>query len=65
MLAFLGKTAPGSFPKWNMFQLFTVLQGGKYSVINRWELICWRDLVWVGKSLLLLNGCIFFKKVGQ
>lgn len=50
-----GKTAPGSFPSWNMFQLFMVLRGGKYSVINKWELISWRDSVWVGRSLLLLN----------
>lgn len=45
------KTAPGSFPSWNMFQLFMVLRGGKYSVINKWELISWRDSVWVGRSL--------------
>lgn len=45
------KTAPGSFPSWNMLQLFMVLRGGKYSVINKWELISWRDSVWVGRSL--------------
>lgn len=47
----LEKTAPGSFPGWNMFQLFMVLRGGKYSLINKWELISWRDSVWVGRSL--------------
>lgn len=58
--ACLGKTAPGSFPEWNMFQLLSVLQGGKCLVISKWELICWRELVWVGTSLLLLNGFFFF-----
>lgn len=64
-IGLFGKTAPGSFPSWNMFQLFMVLRGGKYSVINKWELISWRDSVWVGRSLLLLNVWISFFRAGQ